>query len=538
MLPLPMKPRETRASRHLLVRTFALADDLGHIAFEFGGFLDHLETAEAPPQSAAADQVNRFVDALRVNGELSDRTVRRLSTTISLDREHLHGSSTLPRRAHHPRRAGVACPTAIAFIGVFLMRHIALGQFREDAQDTVEAVSGTWRCRATTEPLERDDCGNPDGWAIDPGGFLRGLKKHGPLFIDGAHGEGGGQILRSALSISAITGRPLRIERIRAFRRKPGLAAQHLTAVRAAAAICDAQVLGDALGSINLEFSPTRPVSGGNYVFDVGLAREGGSAGAVMLILQTILLPLALATGDSVVELHGGTHMPWSPPFDHVRDAWLPLVARLGIEASVELKSWGWYPVGKGLVRARIRGQGGAVAPLKSLDLGERGQLLRVRGRAVAANLPSHIPQRMADRARSLLTPLGVKLTIDPLRVRAACPGAGLFLTAEYANVNCGFSAIGEIGKPSEQVAEDAVAELLGHHASGAALDRHLGDQILLPLCFARGPSRFSVEELTTYLETNAWVVEHFGLATITRERMPSGGGQVTVIPAAATSAV
>jgi RNA 3'-terminal phosphate cyclase (ATP) len=136
------------------------------------------------------------------------------------------------------------------------------------------------------------------------------------VIIDGAHGEGGGQILRTELSLSAITGRPLRIEHIRAARRNAGLAAQHLTAVRAAAALCGAQLSGDTLGSTCLEFAPEAPVVAGNYVFDVSLAREGGSAGAVMLVLQTVLLPLALAAGDSRVELHGGTHMAWSPPFD------------------------------------------------------------------------------------------------------------------------------------------------------------------------------------------------------------------------------
>jgi RNA 3'-terminal phosphate cyclase (ATP) len=371
-----------------------------------------------------------------------------------------------------------------------------------------------------------------------PAEAVPGLTTREPLLIDGAHGEGGGQILRTALALAAITGRPIHIERIRANRRNPGLAAQHLTAVRAVAAICDAQVVGDSLGSTNLDFVPTTLVAARNYLFDVGLAREGGSAGAIMLILQTVLLPLAFATGDSVVELHGGTHMAWSPPFDYVRDVWLPLLASLGIRASVELAAWGWYPVGKGLVRARIYGRGPRKAPLRCLDLRDRGALLHIRGRAVAANLPSHIPQRMADRALALLRPLGVDLTIEPLRVRAACPGAGLFLTADYANCSCGFSALGEVGKPSEQVAQEAVDELIRHNATGAALDRHLADQILLPLCFADGPSYFSVDQLTSHLRTNAWVIELFGLAEIAAGSTPSGTGEVSVAPAASPTVV
>ena len=350
-----------------------------------------------------------------------------------------------------------------------------------------------------------------------------------PLFIDGAYGEGGGQILRTALALSAITGRPLRIDRIRALRRNPGLAAQHLTAVRAAAEICGARLAGDALGSTTLEFSPERPAAAGQYAFDVGLAREGGSAGAVTLILQTILLPLAFAPGDSEVRLRGGTHMAWSPPFDYVCDVWLPALTRLGVRTGLRLEAWGWYPAGQGLVCARIEGAGSTA--LHSVDLDERGPLLRIRGRAVAANLPAHIPRRMIDRARALLERLGADLAIEPSRVRAVSPGAGLFLTAEYANVNCGFSALGEIGKPSEQVAEEAAGELLRHHASGAALDRHLGDQMLLPLCFADGPSSFSVEQFTLHLETNAWVIERFGLARIDRERATFGTGRVVVTP-------
>jgi RNA 3'-terminal phosphate cyclase (ATP) len=357
----------------------------------------------------------------------------------------------------------------------------------------------------------------------------RHRKSMNRIVIDGSHGEGGGQILRTALTLSMMTGRPFRIERIRALRRNPGLAAQHLTAVRSAAALCCARLSGDALASTEMEFAPAAPVAAGDHVFDVGLAREGGSAGAVMLVLQTVLLPLAGAAEDSRLLLRGGTHLAGSPPFDYVRDVWLPMLARLGIEASVTLAAWGWYPVGKGEVCVRIRA---GSATLKPIVIEERGPLLRIVGRAVAANLPAHVPQRMADRARSLLAGLGVGLRIEPLRVRAACPGAGLFLTAEYADLNCGFSALGALGKPAEEVAAEAAEALLRHHASQAALDRHLGDQILAPLCFADGPSRFTVEEITRHLETNTRVIEQFGVARIVAERSSTDIGHVTVTPA------
>ena len=352
-----------------------------------------------------------------------------------------------------------------------------------------------------------------------------------PLLIDGAHGEGGGQILRTAVSLSTITGRPIRIERIRANRLNPGLAAQHLTAVRAAAALCAAQLRGDALASQELDFVPRAPGSAGDYAFDVALAREGGSAGAVSLVLQTVLLPLALASGKSRVAVRGGTHLPQSPPVDYLCRVWLPILRRIGIDAEIALDAWGWFPVGKGEIHATIVGAPEARRYPRALWLVERGALRRVAGRAVAANLPAHIPERMSHRARALLEPLGTALDIRPECVRAACPGAGIFLTAEYESVSAGFSCLGARGTPAEAVAEEAATSLLAHHASGAALDRHLADQLILPLSFARDVSAYSVETVSRHLETSAWVVAQFGLADARIGRTSSGTGRVTITP-------
>ena len=351
------------------------------------------------------------------------------------------------------------------------------------------------------------------------------------LEIDGSYGEGGGQILRTSLSLAAITGRHIRIYNLRSKRRTLGLAAQHLTAVRAVAALCQAETRGDALGSQDLDFAPQAPVQSGSYVFDVAQAREGGSAGSVNLVLQAVLLPLALATGESHVLLRGGTHLPLSPSFDYIRDVWIKALSHFGITASVTLDSWGWFPIGRGQIRATIAGSRIAGEALKPRHLIERGRLRRVAGCAVAANLPAHIPQRMCDRATALLEPLGTEIAIRAERVSATCPGAGLFLVAEYENIACGFSGLGAIGKPSEQVAEEASNQLLAHWASGMALDLHLGDQILLPASFCDGPSTFSVEKVTTHLQTNAWVIEQFGLA---ETRIDGEGGKaatVTLVP-------
>lgn len=334
------------------------------------------------------------------------------------------------------------------------------------------------------------------------------------MVIDGSYGEGGGQILRTALALAAITGRTVQIEKIRAGRKNPGLAAQHLTGVRAAAAVCKARVTGDELGSQRLTFEPGGPPQADAYIFDVAEARMGGSAGATTLVLHTILLPLTMAAGHSMVVFRGGTHVAWSPPFDYARDVWLPTLARIGLEASLELVNWGWYPIGQGELQATIKGRGMDTRP-SPLTLADRGALRRVWGRAVAANLPSHIPQRMADRARSLLEGAGIKAQVDPLRVRAACAGAGIFLAAEYEHARAGFSALGARGKPSEVVAEEAVTALLAHRDSGAALDEHLADQLVLPLALGGGVSSFTVERISRHLTTNAWVVEQFGLARV-----------------------
>ncbi len=335
------------------------------------------------------------------------------------------------------------------------------------------------------------------------------------MAIDGSHGEGGGQILRTALALAAITGRAIRFENIRAGRKNPGLAAQHLTGVRAIAEICDAHVSGDELGSQWLTFAPGGLPQAGDYVFDVAEAREGGSAGATTLVLHTVLLPLALSDGDSTVTIRGGTHVAWSPPFDYARDVWLAALSQMGVSTTLELSRWGWYPAGQGEIRVGIKGLSGKLSPLAQV---ERGTLCRVWGRAVAANLPSHIPQRMATRANSLLKGAGVEARIEPLRVRAACPGAGIFLTAEYEDVRAGFSVLGAKGKPSEVVAEQAVAALLAHRDSGAALDQYLADQLVLPLALAGGASSFTAERVSRHLATNAWVVEQFDMARISIE--------------------
>jgi len=266
-----------------------------------------------------------------------------------------------------------------------------------------------------------------------------------------------------------------------------------------------------------LSFSPTHPPKSGSFAFDVAETAERGSAGAVSLILQTLLVPLALADRASTVVLRGGTHVQWSPSFDDLVHAYFPALRRMGFRIDAELKRWGWYPVGNGEISCEIGIDRGRPR-LNPIQMVDRGPLRQVAGTAVAANLPAHIPQRMVDRARASLWDLGVPVNILPHRVTAAGPGAGIFLVAKYENTAASFSGYGRLGKPSEAVADEAVAAFHEHHASDAAVGLHLADQLLLPLSFAAGISTFTTPRPTSHLRTNAWNIGQFTIADISIE--------------------
>jgi RNA 3'-terminal phosphate cyclase (ATP) len=363
------------------------------------------------------------------------------------------------------------------------------------------------------------------------------------LEIDGSYGEGGGQVLRTSLTLAALTGQPVQMHQVRAGRRSRGLAPQHLATVLATAQVCAAEVRGASIGSTEVTFVPQSRPQPGTYAVDVAQAAHTGSAGAVTLILQTLLLPLAFSSGPSTLHLRGGTHVAWSPPFDYISQIYLPILARLGVHAQCRLGAWGFYPLGGGQLTAEIRPlttaaarpagprAGGAALNAASEGPGflEPGPLQRVTGQAVACNLPSHIAQRMADRATSVLKAENLRATVTPVRVQGIGPGAAIFLLAGYDTVPSGFAGLGAKGKPSEQVAEEACEALLAHHASGAAIDPHLADQLLLPLALAPGRSQFTTGRVTQHLLTNAHVIEQFVPARIEVVGQEDEPGLVTV---------
>jgi RNA 3'-terminal phosphate cyclase (ATP) len=350
-----------------------------------------------------------------------------------------------------------------------------------------------------------------------------------PLVIDGAYGEGGGQILRSALALSVVMQRPVIIENVRRGRPRPGFAAQHLAAVRAFSAICNATVEGDELNSTRIAFYPRHAARHGTYRFDIGKMRKGGSAGSTMLVLQALMPALASTRGASVITVAGGTHLTASPSFDYGRDVWLPALQGMGLAAEVELLRWGWFPVGQGEIRLHLKGRDGATfRPVQRI---ERDSFRRAWGRAAVSRLPVSIAGRMAVSAQQVLAQMTVSATIETEVHEAACPGAGIFLTVEYGNDRAGFCALGKRGLPAEEVGETAASAALLFHGTTAAVDRHLGDQLVIPAALASGTSRYSVETVTNHLVTMAWLVERFGLATTDIQHHTDGTGLITITP-------
>jgi RNA 3'-terminal phosphate cyclase (ATP) len=316
------------------------------------------------------------------------------------------------------------------------------------------------------------------------------------LTIDGAQGEGGGQILRTALALSMATGTPFRIEKIRAGRAKPGLLRQHLTAVNAATAVSVAEVDGAVLGSQELVFRPGA-VKPGEYRFAVG------TAGSTGLVLQTVLPPLLTASGPSVLTLEGGTHNPWAPPFDFLARAFLPILGRMGAIVEARLDRAGFYPAGGGQCTVRIT----PVDRLAPLTLLDRGPIVRRRARAIVARLSPRIGDRELAVVRDRLgwSPEDLEVVVEDARG----PGNVLLLEIESAHVREIFTGFGQIGVRAEAVAEGAVRETRQYLAAGVPVGPHLADQLLLPLALGRGGA-FRTTALSRHSSTNLEVVRAF----------------------------
>ena len=339
------------------------------------------------------------------------------------------------------------------------------------------------------------------------------------IVIDGAFGEGGGQILRTSLSLSVITRRAFAITNIRANREPPGLRPQHLLSVTSAAEICGARVLGAEIGSREIRFEPheLRP---GTFRFDVG------TAGSTSLVLQTIFFPLALAGGESNVTITGGTHVPMTPCYHYLEMEWLPIVKQIGFGGDMMMRRAGFYPQGGGEVNVIIPPHGA----LRGLRAEARGSLKGLVGISAIANLPMHIAERQRHRALVRLREKGLRAEIEIREMASPGRGTMLLLLAQFAEVTSCHYSLGAIGKSAEKVADEACKELFEFLASDAAVEPHLADQLLVPLALAHEESFFTTSKITQHLLTNAAVIEKFVNVTIDVGGEVGQPGKVMVI--------
>lgn len=314
--------------------------------------------------------------------------------------------------------------------------------------------------------------------------------------IDGSQGEGGGQILRTSIALSAVTGQPVSITNIRSRRPKPGLQRQHLMAVQAAARVCGGQIDGGELGSRELVFQPQQPIAG-EYHFDIG------SAGSTTLVLQTILPILLSATGPSTVTIKGGTHNGMAPPVEFITDSFLPILHGIGISAQVSLRRYGFYPAGGGAIHAVIQ-PGQATA---ALQVSERGKTISRHVEALIANLPAHVASRESQAMKHALH--WSHDEVDEREVTADGPGNALIARLRFANITTVVSTFGEMRKSAEKVSDECAKQVRRHLESGVPVCEHLADQLLVPLMLGAGGS-FRTVTPSDHTRTNANVIAHF----------------------------
>lgn len=331
------------------------------------------------------------------------------------------------------------------------------------------------------------------------------------ILIDGNEGEGGGQVLRSALTLSAITGKAFRLENVRNKRRPPGLKAQHLTCVKGAAEICEANVVGAELGSRTVEFLPGA-VSTAPKTFDVG------TAGATSLLLQCLFYPLALAGGGHLT-LRGGTHVTFSPSFDYVARVWLPMVRCYGLDATLHLDAAGFFPQGGGSIRAEIRGVEKAAFGAKPLDFAGVETLAQAEVLSTVGGLALDVARRQNDSAIARLARerMKVEAEVSAPKVKSSKGSAALVWAKLPSGLVAGESWLGDRGVSAEEVGRTAAEHFLQFRKSGGSFDVHLGDQVLLPAALSAAglmglprTTTFTAAEVTDHLTTHVSVLQRF----------------------------
>lgn len=317
------------------------------------------------------------------------------------------------------------------------------------------------------------------------------------ISIDGSQGEGGGQILRTALALSLVTGREFRIHNIRAGRRKPGLLHQHLAAVKAAVRVGAAETRGAELGSAELLFAP-QSINPGRYRFDVG------TAGSCTLVLQTVLPSLLTATDRSEIIVEGGTHNPAAPPFDFLAKCFIPIINRMGPRVTARLERPGFYPAGGGRIVVAVE----PTPALSPIELTERGPIKNRRARALVAMLPREIAGRELRTLAGMLHWDSESLEVEMID-NSFGPGNAIVVEIESEALTEVITGFGRRGIRGEQVATETAESVRRYIDANVPVGRHLADQLLLPMALAGG-GRFRTLSPTSHTLTNIAVLRRF----------------------------
>ena len=316
--------------------------------------------------------------------------------------------------------------------------------------------------------------------------------------IDGSYGEGGGQLLRTAVALAAITGRDVRVRSIRAGRPNPGMQAQHLRGVEAVAGLCDARTQGATLGSTELVFEPGR-------IKPRSLKIDIGTAGAVTLVLQALTLAAARAEGTTTVELTGGTHVSWSPPTDYFSEIFCKHLGKIGIEVSIETIRYGFFPRGGGRICAEIHGSGS----WRGLTSWPSASVDRMSVKSVASE-DLRRPQVAERQLAGFKAVLGGQVTEEAIYVPSFSTGSSLFASAACEGTLLGADSLGKRGVKAEQVGEETAKHLKAEIDSHASLDIHAADMVIPYLALGSGPSRFTVREMSGHLTSMQWLLRQF----------------------------
>lgn len=322
--------------------------------------------------------------------------------------------------------------------------------------------------------------------------------------IDGSYGEGGGQILRTSVSLAALTMKPVRISKIRAGRPKPGLKRQHLSGIKLTGDLVDASIEGLEVGSTEVSFIPKQRRSG-EFSIDIG------TAGSISLILQAVLPPAVLAPEPITFHIKGGTDVKWSPPIDYLQNVFTQVLHRLGPIIELEQKKRGHYPKGGGEVYCRVT----PIKELNPLDLVDFGEISTASGVSHCVRLPSHVAERQATSAKKVIRErLGIEVNIETESYSKKDdphlgPGSGIVLWADDVNgTRLGADSLGDRGVRAEEVGIKAAKQLVSEVSAGKAIDSHLADMIVPYLAVAKGESKIGISEVTSHLTTNLWTIE------------------------------